>query len=57
MDFNQRREQIEETTWKRKILVLACILLSGMTMAIIIFNDIQIMVSLLFFFQSQNITN
>ena len=50
MDFNQRREQIEETTWKRKILVLACILLSGMTMAIIIFNDIQIMVSLLFFF-------
>ena len=57
MDFNQRREQIEETTWKRKILVLACILLSGMTMAIIIFNDIQIMVSLLFFFQSRNITN
>ena len=50
MDFNQRREQIEETTWKRKILVLACILLSGMTMSIIIFNDIQIMVSLLFFF-------
>ena len=57
MDFNQRREQIEETTWKRKILVLACIILSGMTMLIIIFNDIQIMVSLLFFFQSRNITN
>ena len=57
MDFNQRREQIEETTWKRKILVLAFILLSGMTMSIIIFNDIQIMVSLLFFFQSRNITN
>ena len=44
--YNYARRHLQNTNWTTKLLILIMFLLSGMTLSIIIFNNIKIMVSL-----------